>query len=76
MIHSKSLHAFQREPLGGLVAAIHKARKKNPAAKPLPQGFIEHSQELPHLAETWVDRDFTLLDPMLETPVFRSRAAR
>lgn len=76
MIHTSITPDTQREPLGGLVAAIHKARTSNPEAKPLPAGFIEHSQELPDYIETWAQRDFTALETDQDVPVFRSRAAR
>ncbi len=76
MIHSQLPTPDRREPLGGLVAAIHKARSNNPEAKPLPAGFMEHSRDLPNTVETWAQRDFTVVEPMDATPVFRSRAAR
>jgi len=76
MIHSTLTPDMQREPLGGLVAAIHKARTSNPKAKPLPAGFMEHSKDLPSAVETWAHRDFAGAEAEFEPPIFRSRATR
>ena len=76
MIHTDIQKQAGREPLGGLVAAIHKARMANPEAKPLPKGFIEHSRDLPTTPESWMTRDFGADQASAQMPVFRTRALR
>ncbi len=78
MIHTLPKHDtdLRNQPLGGLVAAVHNARRNNPSERPLPKGFAEHSRNLPSPVETWAGREFTDEQQTPQVLMFQRRHAR